>query len=57
MSQILQKLLLGHTFDIDIKNSIFVVLKQAVDRLDVKYSAGVFKGLSLIHISEPTRPY
>ena len=44
MSQILQKLLLGHTLDIDIKNSIFVVLKQAVDRLDVKYSAGVFKG-------------
>ena len=44
MSQMLQKILLGHTVDIDIKNSIFVVLKQAVDRLDVKYSAGVFKG-------------
>ena len=30
--------------DIDVENSIFVVLKQAVGRLDVKYSAGVFKG-------------
>jgi hypothetical protein len=44
MSQILQNLLLGHTLDIDIKNSIFVLLKQAVDRLEVKYSAEVFKG-------------
>ena len=44
MSQILQNLLLAHTLDIDVKNSIFVLLKQAVDRLEVKYSAEVFKG-------------
>ena len=43
MSQILQNLLLAHTLDIGVKNSIFVLLQQAVDRLEVKYSADVFK--------------
>ena len=44
MSQILQTMLLGHTLDIDIKNSIFVLLKQAVDKLEVQYTIEVFKG-------------
>ena len=41
MSQLLQTLLLGHTFDIDVKNSIFVCLKQAIDRLEVKHCEAV----------------
>lgn len=44
MSQLLQSMFLGQTIDIDIKNSIFVCLKQAIDRLEVKHREVVFAG-------------
>ena len=43
MSQHLQALILQGTIDIDIKNSIFVCLKQAVDRLEITHGQ-VFQG-------------
>ncbi len=45
MSQLLQSILLGQTFDVDIQNSIFVCLKQAIDRLEVKHSEVAFAGV------------
>ena len=43
MNQHLQALLLQDTIDFDIKNSIFVTLDQAVERLDLKHRQ-VFQG-------------